>query len=163
MPSHVHMVLAPADEDGPRRALAPVHRRYAGHIHARFKTTGHFWQGRFGAVAMDEEHLAAALHYMAFNPVRACLAPRPQDWPWSSVHAHLAGRSEGLTTVEPVLKRFSRFAQFIGHDADAAATGRRRRAESIGRPLGNGPFIAGLEEATGRTLKQRKRGPNHRG
>jgi len=38
-----------------------VHRRYAGIIHARRRRTGHFWQGRFGAVAMDEEHLAAAL------------------------------------------------------------------------------------------------------
>jgi putative transposase len=33
-----------------------VHRRHAGIIHARRRRTGHFWQGRFGAVVMDEEH-----------------------------------------------------------------------------------------------------------
>ena len=60
MPNHVHLILVPRDADGLRRALAPVHRRYAGHIHARTSKTGHFWQGRFGAVAMDEDHLAAA-------------------------------------------------------------------------------------------------------
>jgi putative transposase len=52
MPNHVHLVLVPSDPDGLRRALAPVHREYAGIIHARRKRSGHFWQGRFGCVAM---------------------------------------------------------------------------------------------------------------
>ena len=73
MPNHVHLILVPSDEDGLRRALARVHRRHAGRIHARRKRTGHFWQGRFGAVAMDEAHLAAALRYVALNPARARL------------------------------------------------------------------------------------------
>jgi putative transposase len=47
MPNHVHLILVPSDTDGLRRALAPVHRCYAGVIHARRKRTGHFWQGRW--------------------------------------------------------------------------------------------------------------------
>jgi putative transposase len=90
MPNHVHLILAPSDADGLRRALARLHRAHAGRIHARLGRSGHFWQGRFGCVAMDEPHLAAALRYVALNPVRAGLAARPQDWPWSSVHAQLA-------------------------------------------------------------------------
>src|SRR3974390_2069093 len=39
MPNRVHLVLVPSDEDGLRRALAPVHRRYAGIIHARRRRT----------------------------------------------------------------------------------------------------------------------------
>ena len=61
MPNHVHLILVPSDPDGLRRALARVHRHYAGVIQARRKRSGHFWQGRFGAVAMDEDHLAAAV------------------------------------------------------------------------------------------------------
>lgn len=61
MSNHVHLVLVPRDEDGLRRALSAVHGRYAGHVLARLKRTGHFWQGRFGCVAMDEVHLGAAL------------------------------------------------------------------------------------------------------
>jgi putative transposase len=90
MPNHVHLILTPSDPDGIRRALAPLHRRYAGHVHARLKRTGHFWQGRFGCVAMDDwparhapgmaasrgaartgHHLGAAVRYVALNPVRA--------------------------------------------------------------------------------------------
>jgi REP element-mobilizing transposase RayT len=62
MPNHVHLILVPADADGIRRALSKVHRAYAGHIHTRLKRTGHFWQGRFGCVVMDEAHLARISH-----------------------------------------------------------------------------------------------------
>ncbi len=79
----------PPEPDALRRVMAPVHRRYEGHIHARLKRTGHFWQGRFGWVAMDEDHPAAALRYVALNPVRARLVERASDWRWSSVHVHL--------------------------------------------------------------------------
>ena len=118
MPNHVHLILVPADADGLRRALAPVHRRYAGAVHARLQRTGHFWQGRFGAVAMDEAHLAAAVRYVALNPVRARLVEQAPDWRWSSVPAHLTGRDDGVTTLAPVLDRFPRFAEFIATEED---------------------------------------------
>ena len=38
----------------------------------------------------------AAARYVAMNPVRARLVGRAEDWPWSSVRAHLAGRNDGL-------------------------------------------------------------------
>lgn len=158
MPNHVHLILVPGDEDGLRRALARVHRRYASELHARERRTGHFWQGRFGAVAMDEDHLAAALRYIALNPVRARLVGAAQDWRWSSVRAHLAGAEDGVTALAPVLSRFPRFAELIAAGPDEAAFDRLRRAESIGRPLGDEGFLAGLEARLRRTLKPQKRG-----
>ena len=158
MPNHVHLVLVPQDPDGLRRALAPAHRRYAGHIHAREQRSGHFWQGRFGAVVMDEPHLAAALRYAALNPVRARLVDRPDEWRWSSVHAHLTGRPDGLTTIAPVLDRYPDFAEFIAAAPDEDALDRLRRAETIGRPLGDEKFLAGLEAETSRRLTPAKRG-----
>ena len=83
MPNHVHLILTPSDKDGLRAALSRVHRMYAGHVHAREQRTGHFWQGRFGCVAMDEAHLVAAMAYVALNPVRARLVEKAEDWPWS--------------------------------------------------------------------------------
>ena len=163
MPNHVHLVLVPRDGDGLRRALARVHRRYAGHVHARNRRTGHFWQGRFGAVALDEAHLEAALRYIALNPVRARLVARPEAWPWSSVHAHLGGGEDGLTTVAPVLARWPRFAELIARGSDEAAFARLRRAETIGRPLGDDDFIARLERLSGRTLRRAKPGPKPAG
>ena len=80
MPNHVHVVLVPQDEYGLSRTFGELHRRYTGYINARRRTTGHLWQGRFGPVAMDEEHLCHALRYVALNPVRAGLTSRAEDW-----------------------------------------------------------------------------------
>ena len=155
----VHLILVPSDRDGLRRALAAVHRRYAGIIHARRKRTGHFWQGRFGAVAMDEEHLAAALVYVSLNPVRARLVERARDWPWSSTRAHLTGKDDGITARAPIKERFPDFADLLAGAADADAFARLRAAESIGRPLGDGRFLARVERLTARQLRPRQRGP----
>ncbi len=48
------------DYGGLRRTFADVHRRYTGYVNARMRGTGHLWQGRFGSVVMDEEHLEVA-------------------------------------------------------------------------------------------------------
>ena len=159
MPNHVHLILNPSGPDGLRDALSKVHRRYAGHIHARRKKTGHFWHGRFGAVAMDEPHLAAALRYVALNPVRARLAAHALDWRWSSVHAHVGGIDDGLTFAGPVRDRFPRFADLLAAQGVESQVADLRAAETIGRPLGSAAFIAKIEALTGRRLSRRKPGP----
>jgi putative transposase len=159
MPNHVHLILVPSDADGLRRALAPVHRRYAGIIHARRKRTGHFWQGRFGCVALDEAHLAAALRYVSLNPVRARLVERAQDWRWSSTRAHLRGKDDGLTALAPIRERFPRFGDLLAVAPEPELFDRLRAAESIGRPLGDDRFLDRIERLTGRRLKPGKRGP----
>ena len=153
----------PQDEDGIRRCLSAVHRRYAGHIHARLKRTGHFWQGRFGCVALDEVHLGAAIRYLALNPVRARLVDRAADWPWSSVHSHLGSvLDDGITAREPVLSRFADVAEMLAAGEDAEMWERLRKAETIGRPIGSESFLRALEDKVGRALLPRKRGPPSR-
>lgn len=162
MPNHVHLILVPSDADGLRRSLARVHRQYAGVIQARRKRTGHFWQGRFGAVAMDEDHLAAALRYVSLNPVRARLVDRAQDWRWSSTRAHLRGREDGITALRPIRDRFPDFADLLASEQNADTVERLRAAESVGRPLGDDRFLARLERLTRRRLKPATRGPKPR-
>jgi putative transposase len=160
MPNHVHVIVVPADEDGLRRTFADAHRRYTGFINARNRWTGHLWQGRFGAVAMDEAHLAHAMRYVSLNPVRARLVERADDWRWSSVRAHLAGADDALVRVAPALERYGDFARFLGEPADYTDPWRAlRRSETTGRPVGDSEWIAKQEAQTGRTLAPRKRGP----
>ena len=162
MPNHVHLVLVPRSPDGLARALGETHRRYTGFINARARWTGHLFQGRFASVVMDEQHLLAAARYLAFNPVRARLATRPQDWEWSSVRAHLAGRDDALVQVAPLLALIPRFADLLDGEPDAEAFARLREAESTGRPLGSDEFITGLEQRLRRRLRRQKPGPKRR-
>jgi putative transposase len=159
MPNHVHLILVPSDADGLRRALARVHRRYAGVVQARRKRSGHFWQGRFGAVAMDEQHLAAAVRYVSLNPVRARLVDRAQDWRWSSTRAHLRGKDDGLTELAPIKDRFPDFAGLMATSPEEDLFQHLRAAESVGRPLGDNGFLTRIERLTRRSLKPGKRGP----
>jgi REP element-mobilizing transposase RayT len=78
-PNHVHLILTPDDGAALARALSRAHRLYAGYVNARARQTGHLFQGRFGSIAMDEDHLMAAAGYVALNPVRARLVERAAD------------------------------------------------------------------------------------
>lgn len=163
MPNHVHVIVVPSGLDGLRRTFADTHRRYTGFINARHRWTGHLWQGRFGAVAMDETHLAAAVRYVALNPVRARLVERAQDWPWSSALAHMGEGDDPLVTTAPVRERYGDFAAFLGDPvADAVTWKALRMSETSGRPLGSAEWLDTLEAKTGRTLKPKKRGPKPR-
>ena len=163
MPNHVHLILVPDHVDALRGALSKVHRSYAGRINARERRTGHFWQGRFGCVAMDEPHLLAALRYVALNPVRARLAQRAEDWRWSSVHALLdPARGDGITETEPVISRVPDFAALLRSGEDAELSSALRRSETIGRPLGSSQFLDRVETILGRNPKPGKRGPKAR-
>ena len=159
MPNHVHLIVVPADEDGLRRTFADAHRRYTAFINARHRWTGHLWQGRYGAVAMDEGHLGAAARYVALNPVRALLVDRAGDWPWSSARAHLAGVDDGLVEVAPLLERLGEFGTFLGGEEDQQATRALRISETTGRPVGTPEWVSAIELESGRSLAPRKRGP----
>lgn len=84
----------------------------------------------------------------------------PEDWPWSSVHAHL-GRvaGDGVTDTAPVRERYPDFAALLAAGEDADGFEALRRAESSGRPLGDAGFLERLEALTGRRLKREKPGP----
>jgi putative transposase len=160
MPNRVHLILVPTDVDGIRRALSKVHRIYAGGIHARQKKTGHFWQGRFGAVAPDEGHLLNAFRHVGLNPVRARLAKAAVEWPWASTRAYVGGSADGVTIKAPMQSRYPDMAALFESPAiyDLEAFERLRMAESIGRPLGDKAFLESIEDKTSRQLSARKRG-----
>jgi putative transposase len=160
MPNHVHLILVPKDETGLSKAMASVHRAYAGIINTRRKKTGHFWQGRFGCVAMDGEHALNALSYVLLNPVRAKLVEKPELWRWSSATAYLKNRDDGFTQTADMREICPDMRALLAESPEKEmAEMLLRRAESIGRPLGNAAFMTKLERKLDRPLKAAKRGP----
>jgi putative transposase len=163
MPNHVHLVLTPSDEAGLGLAVGEAHRRYTNFINARGRWTGHLFQSRFSSAAMDEDHLLAAVRYVSLNPVRARLAPKAEDWAWSSTRGHLAGEDDALVRVRPVLERVDRFSDILQAAPDDAEFKTLRDSEGSGRPLGDADFIAGLERLLGRPLAKRAPGRKPKG
>ncbi len=109
---------------------------------------------------MDEDHLITAVRYVSLNPVRARLVRRAEDWPWSSVRAHLARRDDGVVKVAPLLDRVNEFAAFLDEPFDQdAAFAALRCVETTGRPVGTAAWIRRLELHFARPLAPRRRGP----
>lgn len=158
MPNHVHLILTPQDPDGLRAALSEAHRRYSRRVNLREGWRGYLWQGRFASVPLDETHLLACARYVELNPVRAGLAARPQDWPWSSARAHLSGRDDGLARARPLLDRAPDWAEFLAAGLSEAEHRAIRSGERTGRPLGSETFVTDLERRLGRTLVKQKPG-----
>jgi putative transposase len=97
---------------------------------------------------------------VALNPVRARLAKRAVGWRWSSVHDQLSRkRSRMLTDTAPVRERYADFAALIEAGEDEDLSMALRRAEIVGRPLGDAAFVEALERQTGRILRPARRGP----
>jgi len=157
MPNHVHLILTPATADGLGKVVGEAHRRYTNFINARGRWIGHLFQSRFASVAMDETHLMSAVRYVSLNPLRARLVPRAEDWRWSSVRAHLAGKDDGLVRVKPILDRVPDFAGLLNEDSSEDFA-ELRRAEGTGRPVGAEEFVEGLERLLGRPIARRSPG-----
>ncbi len=165
LPNHVDLLLTPTQPEAAdaaaslSRLVGEAHRRYTNFVNVRARTTGHLFQGRFGCVAMDEAHWLASVRYLAFAPVRAGLCRRPEDWPWSSVDAHLIGRNDGLVAVAPVLAAQPNFRDLMELTAAEEASGAAFESLSAnGRPLGDAGFLARIEAQLGRSLERGRPG-----
>jgi putative transposase len=82
---------------------------------------------------------------------------RAEDWPWSSVGAHVNGADDGLVTVRAVLDRIPHFAELLSTPQDQDFED-LRLAEGSGRPRGTAEFLAGLERLLGRPIARRAPG-----
>lgn len=162
MPNHVHLIAVPRTEDGLARTIGEAHRRYTLRVNGRENWRGHLWQERFASFPLDDRHLLAAARYIEMNPVAAGLATHPDDYPWSSARAHLHGIDDGLTDPEPLLGLVGDWRAFLSLSS-AEELDLLHRHERTGRPLGDEPFVIGLEQQLGRRLRRQKPGPKRPG
>ena len=158
MPNHIHLIAVPKTKNALRRAVGEAHRRYTRRINFREKWRGYLWQGRFASFVMDEPYLLAAARYVELNPVRAKLASKAEEWPWSSARAHLSGRDDKLTNVSPLLAIVADWRGFLDSALREEELRDLRAHARTGRPLGNPTFLEKLEAAVGRVLRPQKGG-----
>ena len=158
MPNHVHFVIVPRHQNSLVLLFKEAHRRYTRKINLRKNWRGHLWQERFHSLVLDEQHLNATVRYVELNPVAAELCERPQEWRWSSVHAHLKANDDELVSVGPMLERHPDWTNYLGGTQSTEVLQKVRMHSQTGRPLGSENFIEALELLTGRSLKPRKPG-----
>jgi putative transposase len=99
MPNHCHVLIEPL----PGIALGTIVlswknftarfiNRFVGRRRVGAQVEGRVWQREYwDRYIRNDQHLAAARHYIRMNPVKAGLVEHPQDWPWGSAGVQLFG------------------------------------------------------------------------
>ena len=84
MANHVHVLLTPHVEmKKVTRAIKSYSARKANQILGRSGEP--FWQEEsYDHWIRGEEEMNHIIRYIEWNPVKACLVERIEDWPWSS-------------------------------------------------------------------------------
>jgi putative transposase len=136
MTSHVHLLGLGLAADSLGKALQEVEGGHARRINRRYRWSGHLWANRFYSSPTAAEHLWAAVRYIERNPVRAGIAARAEDYPWSSARAHCGLEGPGiLSPNRPFPGTIGDWKSWLEVE-DAKADEKLRAAIYAGRPRG---------------------------
>jgi putative transposase len=109
---------------------------------------------------MDKSWLLKAVAYVELNPVKAGMVKSAWDYPWSSVHAHLAGEdAKGIIKTKYMLKLLGGEWKSYLRQAMKLTNNEFEGHEKTGRPFGTERFIEKAETLLNRELKKKKPGP----
>lgn len=121
MPNHYHLILRELAEGGIARYMQRVGDAYTKYLHAKYKQSGHVFQGRYRTVHIqDNEQLTHLSAYIHRNPRELkAWKGREADYPWSSYQDYVKeNRWGGLLAQEIILDQFegtkqSNYADFV--------------------------------------------------
>jgi putative transposase len=142
MTNHVHHMVKAHTAHSLGDAFREVQGGHALRINRRFGWSGHLWAQRFFSCPVTESSLWATVRYIERNPVRAALAARAEDYPWSSAAAHCGLAPAGiLSPTRPFPGGMGSWSEFLMIE-DPDADERLRIASRTGRPasLGQSPI-----------------------
>jgi len=92
MTNHYHLIVE-TPHAKLSRAMHHINGSYTTYVNNKRKRSGHLFQGRYKAIIIDKDsYLLELSRYIHLNPVRAGLAARPQDYPYSSYRAFVFGK-----------------------------------------------------------------------
>ena len=159
MPNHWHLVLRPKGERNLAeymRWLCTAHvRRHHAHYHA---AGGHLYQGRYKSFPIQEDgHFLTVLRYVESNALRAGLAKRAEDWPWSSHQLRRTRLGRQLLSDWP-MDRPKNWEKLLEENLAELELDRLRTSVERGRPFGSDPWVQKTADRLGLTFTIRSRG-----
>ena len=138
MHNHSHWIFEASTEESISNVMRDMQSRYSHYLNVKYRATpwvliaplfgvkdiDHFapylrsgpvnWTPRFDSRFLDAKGFRGFLRYLENNPVKAGLASRGQDWPWSSAKAHCTG-----VDLDDLLT-FDRWQHIFGNPANIA-------------------------------------------
>lgn len=158
LPNQIHLVAVPRSETALAAAIGETHRRYTVHINAKNSWRGHLFQDRFFSYAMDDRFMLRAARFIENLPVVSGIAPKAENYLWSSARCHVRLAENPLIKNKTVLKIMPDWIAFLDRPMDPQEMENIRLHLQTGRPRGSEGFIDAVEATIGRAVRPQKRG-----
>lgn len=167
MDNHLHLLATPSTDEGLGRMMQSLGRRYVAAFNKRHGRSGTLWEGRYRAAPLEPEtYLMPAMRCIELNPVRAGLAARAADYPWSSCQHHVGRRRDPLVTDPAAywalgntpFDREMRYRHLLEEGVSEAEHRTLVDSALKGWPLGSPRFLAELAKSAERPVAPRPRG-----
>jgi len=101
MPNHTHFLIKTKSACDFSTFMKKLNLSYFYHYKKQYGWTDHFWQGRFKnqPVGKDDYFIQCG-KYIELNPLRANLAEKLEDYPYSSYRHYVLGEENDLVTED---------------------------------------------------------------
>jgi putative transposase len=102
MDNHTHWLLTPTTLAGLARLFRRAYTWWALTFNRKHGRCCQRLQARFHSSLLSEDHHWTAMPYAELNPRRAKIVGRPEEFEFSSAHAHLTGEQDSRVTLAEV-------------------------------------------------------------
>jgi putative transposase len=97
MQTHFHLVVQIPAVEQFSKGLNQLKSRYIYAFHKKYRISGPIWRERFKSLLIEDEmYLLACGKYVEYNPVKAGLVNKIEEWEYSSGRYYLEGKMDGL-------------------------------------------------------------------
>jgi len=170
MTNHVHLLVTSPTESGASLMMKHVAQKHAQALNRREGRMGSFWSDRFySSLVQCDGYFLACHRYIEMNPIRAGLASKPWQYPWSSYRHNAEGDECGVLTPHSVYLslgvgmegRQRAYRSLFTADLEPDTVEQFRAATRSGRAVGDDRFHRLLGERLGVPTRPRRPGrPN---
>jgi len=160
MPNHAHLLVIPSEEEALAKMMQGVTLCYTQYFNKKGARTGRLWECRFHSTVIDgDNYLWAVCKYIENNPVRARIAKKPEDYPYSSAKAHILGRKDPLLN-EHLFRtdEQNEYKRFMKLEEDKKILEEIRKQTRLGKPFGEAEFLRTLSKKLGYEFIFRQKG-----
>ena len=101
MYNHIHLVIDLLNKLNLWKVMHGVNMSYAKYFNHKYNKCGHLLQDRYKSYVISKDsYVINCVNYIEYNPVRAGIVDKPEDYPWSSYRARVLGvKGEILDTL----------------------------------------------------------------
>jgi putative transposase len=100
MGNHVHLVIKVGKEPLDL-VLRRICAKYVYWYNSKYYRVGHLFQNRFKSEPVEDDvYFLRVLRYIHMNPVKAGLAKKPGDYPFSSYNCYIQGQAQSDSLVD---------------------------------------------------------------